>query len=431
LSSGLSSNANFKNFNKSQTLSTNVGKLSGAVLGAQQGLPGRVSRNRTGTLNPAIGSLSSSVFGNGKSIGKVSGLNGSLGRIGDVAGSNGNSSPIPKGPFDPIGNPGNGGKGPILTVPDKPIFVGGQSPIFDPGLRDRIGDSLGGGKGPILTVPDKPIFVGGQSPIFDPSLRDRIGDSLGGGIGGGNPPADPGNGGGGNPPADPGNGGGDPPADPGNPPGDPGNPPGDPGNPPADPGNPCDPPCDPPHCNNGWPFPVPFPVWGGYNGGYCGTTTVVQPIYTPVTQTVAVEPAAQPVAAQPIDLELLEVRQLDRGDLAKKLGPAYRVLLRNKTGEAVTQQFNVALVASLGRQATADSAFAISRVHGLEAGQTLSVDVRLPAKAFNMGLNADGQPVPFGWLTAVADSHQEVSQADRENDFTMLARGEIVMMARQ
>jgi hypothetical protein len=137
---------------------------------------------------------------------------------------------------------------------------------------------------------------------------------------------------------------------------------------------------------------------------------------------------AQP-AAQPIDLEVLEVRQLDRGDMARNLGPAYRVMLRNKSGAAVMQQFNVALIASLGRMPSADSAYATLRVGGLEAGQALSVDLRLPAKAYKLGLNAEGQSVPFSWLLTAIDTDQEVSQADRANDIMILNRSEIVMLA--
>ena len=75
--------------------------------------------------------------------------------------------------------------------------------------------------------------------------------------------------------------------------------------------------------------------------------TVVQPVYTPVVQTPVVQTAAvqpAPVAAKTMDLELVEVRQLDRGDLAKDQGPAYRVTLRNKTGEAIAKAFNVSNV---------------------------------------------------------------------------------------
>jgi hypothetical protein len=170
--------------------------------------------------------------------------------------------------------------------------------------------------------------------------------------------------------------------------------------------------------------PFPFPVGGGFGG----TTTVVQPVYTPVSQPVVAEPQQ---TALGMDLELVEVRQLDRGDMAKNLGPAYRVMIRNKNGAAVTGQFNVALAASLGRQATSDSAFAMTRVNGLEAGQMLAVEVRLPAKAWSLGQNADGQSVAYAYLTAVADSHQELAESDRSNDFMVLGRGEIVMVAQK
>ncbi len=196
----------------------------------------------------------------------------------------------------------------------------------------------------------------------------------------------------------------------------------------------CKPNCNPWPCGNWggcypYPYPYPYPIWGGYNGGFCGTT-VVQPVYSPVVQTAAVQPTTT-VAAKTIDLELVDVRQLDRGDLAKDQGPAYRVTLRNRTGEAIAKAFNVGLAASIGRQLTPEAAFAATRVEGLQANQMLTVEVRLPAKALNLGANADGQPVPFSFLTAVADSHQELELANREDDFTTLGRSEIVMVAQK
>jgi hypothetical protein len=195
--------------------------------------------------------------------------------------------------------------------------------------------------------------------------------------------------------------------------------------PPVDPCPPYNPPCDPPFCGGGngfpFPFPVPYPT-----GGYC-PTPIVQPVYTQVAP-VSYQ-AEAPVAVEGVDLELVEVRQIDRGDVAQQLGPAYRITLRNRTGAAVAQQFNVALAGSIGREVTADSAMNLVRVEGLEAGQSLTVDLRLPATAYNMGLNADGQPVPFTWLTAMVDTHQEVEQTDRDNDYTVLNRREIVMAA--
>ena len=166
------------------------------------------------------------------------------------------------------------------------------------------------------------------------------------------------------------------------------------------------------------------------------------PVYTPVassvTQTVYEAPAEQPAAApvvqtsavtSAVDLELLEVRQLDRG--TAETGPAFRVTLRNKSGEAVSGSFHVALAATLGRQPSKDGAFVAEVVPGIEAGRPVSIDVRLPAKALSLGQNAEGQPVPFTWLTVVVDSHQELEQVTRENDFATLNRAEIVMVAAQ
>ncbi len=303
---------------------------------------------------------------------------------------------------------------PIINAGDLGVFEPGKGPIFDPG------------KGPIFDPPIGPIGdPGNGKPPLDPHIP-PIGplDPHIPPIGPLDPnippigPLDPNI-----PPIDPGNGNGNPPADPGNPPADPGNPPADPD---------CPGHCPPNNnCGGGWGFPIPFPTWcggyyGGYNGGYCGTTTVVQPVYTQVTPAAVVQPTVQA-----IDLELVEVRQLDRGDLASGQRPAFRVTVRNKTGEVVPVPFTVALAASIGRVPAADSAFAASRVNGLQAGQSLAVDVRLPATAFKLGVNADGQPVAYTWLTAVVDSHMEVEQADRQNDLATMNRSEVVMVALQ
>lgn len=178
-----------------------------------------------------------------------------------------------------------------------------------------------------------------------------------------------------------------------------------------------------------FPLPIPFPVggfggWGGYGGGNGGAVysqPVTQAVYEPVAEVQTV-----PVSA-PLDLELLEVRQLDRGTADE--GPAYRVTLRNKSGEAVNQAFHVVLAATIGRQPSRDGAFADAEVNGMEAGRAISVDLRLPANALSLGQNAEGQPVPFSWLTALVDSHQELTQVTRENDYATLSRAEIAMVA--
>jgi hypothetical protein len=178
-----------------------------------------------------------------------------------------------------------------------------------------------------------------------------------------------------------------------------------------------------------FPLPIPFPVggyggWGGYGGGNRGAVysePVSQAVYGPVAE---VQTAA---VSAPLDLELLEVRQLDRG--TAEAGPAYRVTLRNKSGEAVNQAFHVVLAATISRQPSRDGAFADAEVNGMEAGRAISVDLRLPANALSLGQNSEGQPVPFSWLTALVDSHQELTQVTRENDYATLNRAEIAMVA--
>ncbi len=196
----------------------------------------------------------------------------------------------------------------------------------------------------------------------------------------------------------------------------------------------CNPSCPPYYSGGGFGFPwfVPVGGFGGGFGGYGGGsyTNVVTDSAPPVASDAPLAPAATaPVTAtaQPIDLELIDVRQIDAGDATQ--GPAYRVTVRNNSAVDVAQPFDVALVASLGRQPAADSASASTRMNGIAAGQTATVDVRLPATATSLGRNVMGQPVAFSWLTVVVDPRQEVQEVTKANNFTSIGRLDIAMLA--
>ncbi|MGD9723008.1 MAG: hypothetical protein AB7O59_17445 [Pirellulales bacterium] len=384
--------------NQINSMKLNTGALSGRTLSARQ------LNSNVKNLGQFNTSTQTGVPTNGLTRSKIGKfdpskftpvVNGTTGNVG--TGRGGSLGPI----FD-------AGK-PLVTTPiiDKlgPIVGGRRGGVFDPGQvfnpdKPILDPGIGGGRGPLVDVGG--IGDPGNPPVLDP----------GAGNGGPNPSPDD--------PVGPGAGGGNPPADPQQPPCPPNNPP-------------CPPHCDPPYCGGGnwgfpFPFPVPYPVGGG--GGYYGGCTTVVDNYVPVTTVAAGIPAVGQTV-QPIDLEVLEVRQLDRGDSAKQLGAAYRVWLRNKSGVAVTTSFNVGLIASIGRVPSTDSTFVMQRAEKIDAGQTLAVDIRLPAKAYSMAQNADGQPVGFAFLTAVVDTHSEVEQADRQNDVTTLNRGDIAMVAQQ
>jgi hypothetical protein len=134
------------------------------------------------------------------------------------------------------------------------------------------------------------------------------------------------------------------------------------------------------------------------------------------------------VAGKLIDVELLEVRQVDAGDSQNDLGPAFRVWFRNNSVVDIHESFSVGLMASTSRRLSEDFPMATARVGGMKSGETLSVDIRLPIAAQKMGLNYEGQPVPFSWLFTDVDSSDELPDSNRTNNSMFQARSEILVV---
>ena len=102
-----------------------------------------------------------------------------------------------------------------------------------------------------------------------------------------------------------------------------------------------------------------------------------------------------------------------------------RVLIRNNSQTAINQAFDVALVATAGGQPSEDSPFAMQKIERMDAGQTLALDVRLPAESTAIGLSADGQPEPFKTLYGAVDVAHQLTETNEENNATALDRSQI------
>jgi hypothetical protein len=182
------------------------------------------------------------------------------------------------------------------------------------------------------------------------------------------------------------------------------------------------------HCRPIWdPRPIwcrpviyePCPVWAYYE------VPVWQPLPVAACGTwVDVPPAAVPQADY--NLQLLAVRFVDPGHPEEKLGPRYRVWFRNNSAHAIAQPFNVVLLASNGDQLAANSPQAGVRVIAVEAGDTQSVDVRLPVDVYAMGDQRQGNPVPYSTLHVLVDADREVPETNRVDNGVRLAQAEIL-----
>ena len=126
------------------------------------------------------------------------------------------------------------------------------------------------------------------------------------------------------------------------------------------------------------------------------------------------------------DLQLLAVRFVDPGHPEEKLGPRYRVWIRNNGDETLARPFNVVLLPSVDGRPAEDSPRAGVRVEGIEPGDIQSVDIRLPIEALDMARDHRGDPVPFGTLLVIVDADREISEVFETNNGADLAREDIL-----
>lgn len=156
-----------------------------------------------------------------------------------------------------------------------------------------------------------------------------------------------------------------------------------------------------------WQTPafVALPVVG------CGTWVDLKPV--------VVAPATS-------DLQLVAVRFVDPGHPEQKSGPRYRVWFRNNGAMPVVQPFNVMLFAGNDGRLAANLPQAGVRVTAIEAGDTQSVDIRLPIEVYAMGRDAQGQPVPFSTLHVLVDAGREVPDVTWINNGARLSPAEIL-----
>lgn len=132
------------------------------------------------------------------------------------------------------------------------------------------------------------------------------------------------------------------------------------------------------------------------------------------------------VEKQQHDVQLLAIRFVDAGHPEQKLGPRFRVWIRNNSSADLTTPFNVSVIASNDDRLNEDLPQAGVRVEGIKAGETQSVDVRLPWEVYEMGRDADGKLAPFAKVHAIVDSHGEIVETSETNNGTSLERDEIL-----
>ena len=114
------------------------------------------------------------------------------------------------------------------------------------------------------------------------------------------------------------------------------------------------------------------------------------------------------------DLQLLAIRFVDAGHPEKDLGARYRVMFRNNSDQDINKPFNILLLAGDSSPHT-ESPYAGFQIETMEAGETKSVDIRLPLVS-----------EPYKTLHVLVDSHKDIAETEESNNGTSIKIADIL-----
>ncbi|HEX4145956.1 MAG TPA: hypothetical protein VHY91_20820 [Pirellulales bacterium] len=144
-------------------------------------------------------------------------------------------------------------------------------------------------------------------------------------------------------------------------------------------------------------------------------TPTPAPAPTPaaVEMPAVVEPVAASAAtagpAALADLVVTDLTLVDPGIPSQQLGPRFRITIANQSAVNVYQEFEVLLLAGNEPKPVRELPSASMRIHGLDAGATTRVDLRLP-------LNTS-----YHYLFPVVDDRQEVADCNPSNNLATVS----------
>ena len=153
-----------------------------------------------------------------------------------------------------------------------------------------------------------------------------------------------------------------------------------------------------------------YPVWHTLPLVSCGTWIDVSPVIVTAGQ----------------DLQLLAVRFVDNGHPEQNLGSRYRVWVRNNSPVQIVTPFSVLLLASNELNPTVELPQTGVVVPSMDIGETQVLDIRLPLAANRLGVTPEGYRVPFTYLHALVDSHQQIPETFEDNNGAVLLRTDIL-----
>jgi hypothetical protein len=161
---------------------------------------------------------------------------------------------------------------------------------------------------------------------------------------------------------------------------------------------------------------------GAVGGGAGGVVEEAAPLEEVPAEQAAVEPVDS------VDIEIVEVRLVDAGNLGQNVGPRLRLFCRNN-GTLETTRFHVSLLVDLGKQPTSRAYLTTVESVGVLPGRKHVLDVQLPPEVLKMSTPSDKWARPFETLAAFVDSDERLVETDENNNVLLVARDAIEPVA--
>jgi len=108
------------------------------------------------------------------------------------------------------------------------------------------------------------------------------------------------------------------------------------------------------------------------------------------------------------------------------LGPIYRIWLRNNSQTNINREFDVIVMVSGEENVSARPIMATKRIAGIAAGETITVNLRVPADANSRDAGTRSLALPM--LYAASDANAELAESDEENNAAALQRSGIPLI---
>jgi hypothetical protein len=167
-----------------------------------------------------------------------------------------------------------------------------------------------------------------------------------------------------------------------------------------------------------------FPYCGVGGPGFVAPSEAVQVQSAAADVVMASDGAVVAGEVSESDIELTNVWLVEDGNLQRKTGPRFRVSYHNK-GAIEVPKFHLTIAVDASMKLTKSAEIVTVEAVGLRPGKSQTIDVRLPVEVLTMATTPSGKGAPFLLLAAVADSNNDLTETNEENNILVVTRDEI------